>query len=85
MSLWSNEHNNHCPSCKSPTALMTTGALEWACDDEPFSNGEPIETIKDPILKGQAERLSQGIELGEEITLHVCPNCHKITSVCVNW
>ena len=76
---------NKCLKCKTPTMLLTTGALLWSPDGEPYKNGENIEDIKDSKLREHAEKLSDGIELGEEITIHYCPECEKITSININW
>ena len=76
---------NECLKCKTPTLLLTTGSLCWSPDKEPYKNGENIEDIKDNKLRTFAEKLSDGIELGEEITIHYCPECEKITSINVNW
>ena len=82
---YSEEVNDKCPRCKTPVMLLTSGALVWSCDEEPYESGESIDDIKDKTLKAYAEKAYEGIEFDEEITLHYCPKCEKITSVCVRW
>jgi len=87
---FSEEHSNDgyrkCNTCKTPTILLTTGCIRWSPDEEPYKNGEQTEGIEDAKLKKFVEKLAdEGIELGEEITIHYCPECEKITSINVNW
>ena len=79
------ELNGNCLECGTPTILLTTGCTEWAASEEPYTSGEKIEDITDAKLKKYAEDLYEGVELGEEISIHYCPECKKITSICVNW
>ncbi len=83
---YSEEVGNKCRHCKTPVMLLTTGALVWSCDEEPYKSGEFIDDIQDETLKAYAQKVAEeGIELDEEITLHYCPRCEKVTSVCVRW
>ena len=82
---YSEDVNDKCPTCATPVMLLTTGALVWSCDEEPYKNGEEIKDIEDDTLRAYAEKVYEGVELDEEITLHYCPKCERITSVCVRW
>jgi len=83
---YSNDDYHKCNTCETPTILLTTGCIQWVPDEEAYKNGEQTEDIKDSKLKKFVEKLAdEGIELGEEITIHYCPECEKITSINVNW
>jgi hypothetical protein len=80
------ENDYHiCLTCETPTVLLTTGCIQWSPDEEPYKSGELLEEIQDQRLKKFAQELDEGVELGEEISIHFCPQCKKITSICVNW